>query len=151
MKSLLVLCLPKFWMPVGREWFVTQVFLPDTDDSSDDEDDFLSTAKDQSKYLGNIEEDEEAYATPDLTLDANTTNKKANKVVTKAAVAKKLAKMNLQVNTRIEFTEDGEPVLDPTKQQVQQSFIFPPGCCYYRYDNIILPSPISPSDLLTQY
>lgn len=114
---------------MGRETFVTQVFFsPDTDNSDDDDDDdFLSTAKDQSKYLGKEEEDGKIDPTSFMTLDTNATSKKSKKVITKAAVAKKLAKMNIQVNTRVEFNVDGEQLLDPTKQQVQ-------------YDNILFSS-----------
>lgn len=107
---------------MNRENFVTQVFSPDTDNSDDDDDDdFLSTAKDQTKYLSQEGEDEKMDPTSFLSLDTNITSKKSKKVITKAAVAKKLAKMNIQVNTRVEFNEEGEQMLDPTKQQVSKT------------------------------
>ncbi|KAK3866320.1 hypothetical protein Pcinc_028142 [Petrolisthes cinctipes] len=88
----------------------------DSDDEDDDGDDFLSTAKDQKKYLNDL------HADTDTTTTIHEQPVKAKeKMITKAAVAKKLLKKNLQINTRIVFDDEGELVLDPTKQQVSQA------------------------------
>lgn len=86
------------------------MFSFSTDDSEDD--DFLSTSKDQKSYLipeGSQNLDGE---------EPQKTESKKKKPLTKYAVVKKLLKKNLQVNKRVMFDEEGEEILDPRKQQV---------------------------------
>lgn len=84
-------------------------------DDSDEDDDFLSTAKDQS--IGLLSED--SQDTEVVKEPQKTQSKK--KPITKYAAVKKLLKMNIQVNQRVVFDEEGEEILDPRKQQVSQA------------------------------
>ncbi|MPC14855.1 putative ATP-dependent RNA helicase DDX10 [Portunus trituberculatus] len=84
-------------------------------DDSDEDDDFLSTAKDQN--IGLSEED--SQDTEVVEEPQKTQSKK--KPLTKYAVVKKLLKKNIQVNQRVIFDEEGEEILDPRKQQISQA------------------------------
>lgn len=81
-------------------------------DDSDEDDVFLSTAKDQN--IGLLSED--SQDTEVVEEPQKTQSKK--KPITKYAAVKKLLKMNIQVNQRVVFDEEGEEILDPRKQQV---------------------------------
>lgn len=80
---------------------------------SDEDDDFLSTAKDQNIFLTL----EESQDTEDVE-EPHKTQSKKKKPLTKYAVVKKLLKKDIQMNTRVVFDEEGEEILDPRKQQV---------------------------------
>ncbi|KAG0726383.1 putative ATP-dependent RNA helicase DDX10 [Chionoecetes opilio] len=85
-------------------------------DSDEEEEDFLSTAKDQTIYLP-----PEDPQDPEAAEEPNVTQSKKKKPITKYAVVKKLLKKNLQINTRVVFDEEGEEILDPRKQQISQA------------------------------
>jgi ATP-dependent RNA helicase DDX10/DBP4 len=71
--------------------------------SSDDEDDILQMKR-SNHDLDEQEEDEQVVA------------RKTKKPVTKAALAKKLAKKSIVANKKVTYDEDGNPVLDTAKQ-----------------------------------
>lgn len=83
---------------------------------SDEDDDFLSTAKDQNIFLTL----EESQDTEDVE-EPHKTQSKKKKPLTKYAVVKKLLKKDIQMNTRVVFDEEGEEILDPRKQQISQA------------------------------
>ncbi|XP_058797144.1 probable ATP-dependent RNA helicase DDX10 isoform X3 [Phymastichus coffea] len=79
------------------------------DDNSDD--DTLLTVKRK-----NIDIDDELPDNVDIT--DLTSNSKQKKAVTKAAVAKKILKKKIVPNKKINFDEEGQEVIDPTKSKV---------------------------------
>lgn len=95
-------------------------------DDSDEEDDFLSSAKDQNIYL-TLDNSQDSEA-----VEPQKTESKKKKPLTKYAVVKKLLKKNLQVNKRVVFDEEGEEILDPRKQQVKSSMMF-----VFSYDPLV--------------
>uniref|UniRef100_A0A0N7ZD18 ATP-dependent RNA helicase n=1 Tax=Scylla olivacea TaxID=85551 RepID=A0A0N7ZD18_SCYOL len=84
-------------------------------DDSDEDGDFLSTAKDQNIGLSS-----EDYQDTEVVEEPQKTQTK-KKPLTKYAVVKKLMKKNIQINQRVVFDEEGEEILDPRKQQVSQA------------------------------
>lgn len=85
-------------------------------DDSDEDDDFLSSAKDQNIYLPPEDSQDSQVAE-----ESQKSESKKKKPLTKYAVVKKLLKKNLQVNKRVVFDEEGEEILDPRTQQVSEA------------------------------
>lgn len=86
------------------------------DDTDDDDDEFLHSSKHQ-QFVAFEDKTEEDVDSTSPSQEVPQMNSK-KKPVTKFAVVKKLLKKKVQLNQRIEFDEDGEMVLDPTKTQV---------------------------------
>ncbi|CAL4069377.1 unnamed protein product, partial [Meganyctiphanes norvegica] len=101
----------------GKKKLTTLDFGADDDD--DDDDDFLKSSKKKSVI---IEESEEEKGEENEESQIGVIIKSSKKPLTKFAVAKRLLKKNLQVNTRQVFDEEGELVLDPTKQQISEAW-----------------------------
>jgi len=85
-----------------------EVFVQD-DDSEEDENIFTVKRKDHT--IDDLDGESEDVLTDDLRI------KKSEKVLTKAQMAKKLMKKNIQANTKMNFDEEGEVVSEATKQK----------------------------------
>merc|ERR1739838_20247 len=85
-----------------------EVFVQD-DDSEEDEDIFTVKRKDHT--IDDQDGESEDVLTDDLRI------KKSEKVLTKAQMAKKLMKKNIQANTKMNFDEEGEVISEATKQK----------------------------------
>ena len=81
------------------------------DDDSDDE---IFTVKRKDHTIDVKEGEDEDILTEDLRI------KKDTKVLTKAQMAKKLMKKNIQANTKMNFDEEGEVVSEATKQKLSK-------------------------------
>ncbi|XP_069171047.1 probable ATP-dependent RNA helicase DDX10 [Procambarus clarkii] len=90
------------------------------DDSDEDEDDFLSSSKTQNRWIGQDETEEPNDSDSNVNQEITKTSSK-KKPVTKVAAIKKLLKKKLQLNQRVVFDDEGDMVMDPTRQQVSQA------------------------------
>ncbi|XP_061388083.1 probable ATP-dependent RNA helicase DDX10 [Musca vetustissima] len=87
---------------------------PESDSDSDD-DDFIKIKRanhdikgDNQHPVNGNDDDEEDLPPPVL--------RKKDKLITKAALAKKALKKNLKVNEKVKFDEEGHEIVDPRKQ-----------------------------------
>ena len=89
-----------------------------TKDDSEDEDIF--TVKRRDHKIEEAGEGSENEAEKAEETDATTSSKKANRVVTKAQLAKKLAKKKIQANSKMTFDDSGEVVDERERQKMSE-------------------------------
>jgi len=82
----------------------------------EDDDEEIFTVKRQDHTI----DDNDAVQEDELLTEDLGIKKRDNKVVTKAQVAKKMAKKKIQANTKVNFDEDGEAVSEATKQKLSK-------------------------------
>ncbi|ALC49034.1 CG5800 [Drosophila busckii] len=90
----------------------------DSDEDDDDEDDFIKIKRRDHDVEGApvILEGLSAATNAEAALDTPLQVPKREKLVTKAALAKKAIKKNLQVNSKVKFDEEGETLADERNQ-----------------------------------
>ncbi|XP_073834996.1 probable ATP-dependent RNA helicase DDX10 [Musca autumnalis] len=87
------------------------LFKPSESDSDSDDDDFIKIKRANHDIKGDNQTEED----PDEELPPPVLRKK-EKLITKAALAKKALKKNLKVNEKVQFDEEGREIVDPRKQ-----------------------------------
>ena len=89
-----------------------------TKDDSEDEDIFTVKRRDHKIEEGGEGSENEGEKVEET--DATVSSKKANRVVTKAQLAKKLAKKKIQANSKMTFDDSGEVVDEREKQKLSE-------------------------------